>query len=378
MVGISLLTILSPGGALYKSLVLVPGTALLLGEHNVVSFLTTHFVSHSFTLLALHASLVYFLGLRLEAPAGPHPTPRVAAAFALSLAAAGLAVYGVRLALFMGSANEDFLYKPVSGCGPVAAVAGVLAAEAFGDAPLHAALALPVSQVPLCVLALSAAMQNYGVTSDATATLVAGLVAWAYLRFFAAHAGAGAPVGDARDEFELLTLVPGPLRVALRPLEKVGSALLLPLLLRVAGSFAGEAGLAMAAPPGAPLPPSPYAASAVHAAPLFGEAGSGGAAGGAGAGGILPSALARTIGGLEVGARDHYGGAAGSPAAVASSDPVADRRRIKALASLDKRLEEMKAMIKVGGYSGAAGAYSAGDAGRAAAGGEAATGPNAV
>jgi hypothetical protein len=380
MVGSSLLAILSP--ALYKSLVLVPGTALLLGEHNAWSFLTTHLVSHSLTLLALHVSLVYFLGLRVEAPGGPHPLSRVAATLAVSLSAAGLLVYCVRLALFMGSADEDFLYKPASGCAPVAAVVGVLAAEVFGDAPLHAALALPVSQVPLCVLLLSGAMQNYGVTSDATATLVAALVAWAYLRFFTAHAGVGAPAGDARDEFELLTFVPGPFRVALRPLEKMGSALFLPVLLRVAGAVAGEAGLAATVAQGGAPPPCPYAsgaaAAALVASPLFGEGGAGGGGGGGGlAGGA--SALARSIGGLDVGGRDPYGAGGGSPAGVTSSDPVADRRRIKALASLDKRLEEMKAMIKVGGYSGVAGAWTgASDAGKAAAGGDAAAGPSTV
>ena len=214
---LSLLGLSSPDT--FRSLVLVPGNSLLLGEHNAWSLLTSAFVSQSMTLLALHAGTVFLLGLKSEAPGGAHPPHRVATTFAVALLSAGLLVYCLRLMLFMGSANEDFLYKAVAGCTPLAVVAGVLATEVHGDAPLHSAFAVPVSQVPLCLLLLSALLQNSGLTSDTTTALVAGLVAWMYLRFFAAHSGQGGGLGDARNEFELLVFVPGPLRVALRPIE---------------------------------------------------------------------------------------------------------------------------------------------------------------
>jgi hypothetical protein len=330
-VALSLLGLSSPDS--FRSLVLVPGNSLLLGEHNAWSFLTCAFVSQSMTLLALHAGTVFLLGLKSEAPGGAHPAPRVATTFAVALLAAGLLVYCLRLMLFMGSANEDYLYKAVAGCTPLAVVAGVLATEVHGDAPLHGALAVPVSQVPLCLTLLSALLQNSGLTSDTTTALVAGVVAWAYLRFFAPHAGAGGPLGDARNEFELLVFVPGPLRVALRPIEKVGSTLFMPIVHRLVTACGGSSEPLL--PSGAP---SVYASGTVEGpvapAPLFGGAGgagSAGGAGGAGAGGAGSAALLA-------------GGAASG-----ASDPIADRRRIKALASLDKRLAEIKQQLSGGG-----------------------------
>ena len=318
----------------FRSFVLVPGNSLLLGEHNLWSFLTAHFVSPSWALLALHASLVAALGLRSESPAGPHTPARVAATALYALTAAGIGSYALRLSLFVGSGNEEALYKPVAGCGPLAAVAAVLAAQALGDAPVHEATAIPASQVPLVLLLLSALTTNAGVTADAAPTLMATVAAWGYLRFFAAHGDASAPRGDARDAFEFLSFLPGPLRVACRPLEKMGSALILPFVLRAARGVAGAAGVAH------------DVASAARAA--GGEDGGvaaliygvGGVGGGAGAGGFL----AASPGGGPVGA----GARIPASLTAAAADPVAERRRVKALESLDKRLAELKEKLRGG------------------------------
>ena len=334
-----------------RSLVLLPGNSLLLGEHNVWSIVTAHFVSQSMTLLALHASVVLLLGQRSEAPGGAHPPQRVATTYGVALATSGLLVYCLRLMLFMGSANEDYLYKAVAGCTPLAVVAGVLAAEVHGDAPLHSAFALPVSQVPLCLILLSGLLQNSGLTSDTTTALVAGLAAWAYLRFFAPHSGLGAPLGDGRNEFELLVFVPGPLRVALRPVEKAVSALVMPIVLRLVGACSsggysppvllptaalGSSGSAAAAASAAmPHHPAAYPTGTVEGPtqpqPLFG-----GAAGSAPAPGLAGASATPLPGGAGL-------------AGAGGSDPIADRRRIKALASLDKRLEEIKKQLSGGG-----------------------------
>lgn len=309
-----------------KSLLLVPGDSLLLGEHNAWSVVTAHFVSPSMSLLALHASTVFFLGMKSESPGGPHPSNRVATTYMVALLSSGLLVYGLRLMLFMGSANEDYLYKAVAGTTPLAVVAGVLATEVHGDAPLHAALSLPVSQVPLCLVLLSSLLQGSGLTSDATTSLVAGAVAWAYLRFFAAHGGPGGPLGDARNDFELLVFVPGPLRVALRPLEKMGSTLLLPLVLRLVTSCGGGAAEVLPTAAAPTVYPSGTVDGATPLPPLFG----------------VPAPASAGL-----------GGAAGAPGSVLSTptgaDPIADRRRIKALASLDRRLQEIKQQLAGGG-----------------------------
>jgi len=235
----------------------------------------------------------------------------------------------------LGSADENFLYKPVAGCAPLAVVAGVLAVEVYGDTAVHTAAALPVSQVPLFIVVLSLILQHSGLASDATTSLSAGVVAWVYLRFFAPHGGPGSPLGDPREEFEALVFVPGPLRVALRPLEKLLSSLFLPLVHRLVGLVGG----------GAPLLPVgggglPYSLGTVEGGnplpPLFGQA----VGGGGGGSGSLLSGITGTQGGsvsgLGVGSQ---GGA----------DPIADRRRMKALASLDKRLAEIKLQLTGGG-----------------------------
>ena len=291
---LSLLALFYPSA--YRSLVLIPGLSLMLGDKNVWSFITCSFVSHSLTLLALHAGIVYFLGLKCEHPGGPHSSSRVFTTYSLSLALSGLTVYLVRLTLFLGSADENFLYKPVAGCGPLAVVAGVLAVEVYGDAAVHTAAALPVSQVPLLLVTLAFFLQHSGLASDATTSLCAGAVAWTYLRFFAPHGGPGSPLGDPREEFEALVFVPGPLRVALRPLEKLLSSLFLPIIHRLVGLVGG----------GVPLLPVgggglPYALGTVEGAnplpPLFGLPGGG--LGGGGGGSLLGSiAVGPAPGGL--------------------------------------------------------------------------------
>ncbi len=334
----------------FRSAVLVPGNALLLGEHNLWSFLTAHFVSPSWALLALHAGAVVALGWRSEEPGGPHPASRVASTALVALSAAGAAAYAARLVAFMGSANEAFLYTPVAGCAPVTMVAAVLSAEVHGDAPLHAAAAVPTSLAPLLVALAAAGAQHAGLSADALPALVAGCAAWTYLRFFAAHGGEGAPAGDAREAFDFINFAPAALRVPLRPLEKVGSALLRPLVLRVAAAAAGARGLADAAPRAEGAPPGAGSAAAA----IYGQAAAAAAAAaaalsplrtGVGAGvRIDPSMLARLP----------------PPAAysVVSADPAADRRRIKALQTLDRRLAEMKSTMGRGAAAGVAPALS--------------------
>ena len=326
----------------FRASVLFPGNALLLGEHNVWSFLTAHFVSPSWALLATHTGIVVALGWRSEEPAGPHPASRVAVTSFLALSASGIVTYMARLFLFMGSANEEYLYKPVAGCGPVAIITAILAAEVHGDAPLHSAAAIPTSALPFVIAVLSVLAQNAGLSSDATTTIVAGVVAWLYLRFFAAH-GNG-PIGDAREAFDFINFAPLPLRVPLRPLEKMGSALLRPLVLRLAAAAAGARGIASDA------------------------AVAGGGGGGVGVGGGVsvalyglgsPTMIATTSsssssnGPVGAGTRIDPALLARLPPTTAtnaiSADPVADRRRVKALQSLDRRLAEMKDKLRLGG-----------------------------
>jgi hypothetical protein len=86
--------------------------------------------------------------------------------------------------------------------------------------------------------------------ADATTAAVAGGAAWLWLRFFARHlTAAGGPqlIGDPRGEFEFLVFFPPPLRVALRPFEKVASTVGLPVIARLVALTVGAGGAAAAA-----------------------------------------------------------------------------------------------------------------------------------
>ena len=238
---------------------------------------------------------------------------------------AGLVVSGVAtsfycLMAYMATSSEGFLYRPVFGSGPLAAALAVSAAQVGGPAPVLPAAGLPFptfDSLPLIVLLVSALSQfTLRVSTDFIPTALTILFVWAYLRFSYVY-GVGS-VGDTRDEFEFLVLVhPSPLRIALRPLIKLVSAACLKR-----SCFSDVTGDGLASLPLAAAPGSAYA--------NFGGVGTG-----------------RPIeAGVPGGATAGVGGAG------AVADPVAERRRERALRALDKKLAELRTNM-VGGKTAA-------------------------
>ena len=262
----------------------------------------------------------------------------------------------------------------------------VLAFEVYGDAHCitlgagaisgAAAPAVPLLRyavLPFLVLGGSALSQYFFlVGTDTAATAVAILSAWCYLRFFCRH-GDGL-LGDTRDEFEFLAMVPGPLRIALRPLAKLCSAMLRPIVVQLAAAVSGGSGADGGA--GAPLqqqqlvlPLSAVAAPAAGGLPLYGAAALQlGGVSGVGAGSSSSGSASSIYGGATI--LGQSGGAAeglsapnlqridlhvhlhggrpttGPGAGGLAADPVAERRREKALRALDKRLADLRGKLK--------------------------------
>lgn len=130
-----------------------------------------------------------------------------------TLLIAGFAISFGCLMLYMSSGEEHYLYRPLFGCGPVVATAAIAAHQILGDAPIFPAHApwLSFSQIPLVWLAVTAISQ-YAVRAsrDVIATLIATIVSWVILRFVYTYPNGA--VGDTRDEFEFLSLLPAAVR----------------------------------------------------------------------------------------------------------------------------------------------------------------------
>jgi len=369
------------------SVALVPGETLV-GGARVWTLVTAAFAEPAPARLAAHAALVAFLGARSELPAGRHTQSRVLRTALLAALLAGLVAAAGRLAAFMSSGREALLYAPLFGSGPLVGALAVLAFEVHGDAHVvsmgapaapggaagagagagAAPAAVPFlrySALPLLVVLGAAAAQFWWlVATDAAATAVAVLVSWTYLRLFCHH-GDGL-VGDARAEFEFLQMFPGPLRVALRPLEKAGSATLRPLLVQLAALVAGAPAARAAAGAGAAaagaqqqLLPLVAPAGAAAQSSSVGAPGSsiyGQAADAPGAGGYTfdtfgsaAAAAAAAAQRIDLHVHLNGSGAGGAAGGGVTADPVAERRREKALRALDKRLADLKSKIRDGG-----------------------------
>ena len=167
---------------------------------------------HSFMQLAVQICFILIAGVRAEQLAPPS-AGRVGWTLLAALLVSGACVSFGSLMMYLSSTDETFLYKPLWGTGPVVAALSVAAHQVLGDAPIlptHAP-SLSFSLLPLTAVAV-AAVSQFGVLSsrDFVATCISLCSAWVYLRWI--HTYAPGVVGDMRDEFEFLAMVPNPFR----------------------------------------------------------------------------------------------------------------------------------------------------------------------
>lgn len=162
--------------------------------------------------LVVQLAFIVVAGLRAEQLVLPSTT-RVGWALLAALLVSGTCVSFGSLMMYLSTTDEAFLYKPLWGTGPVVAALSVAAHQVLGDAPIFPTHApgLSFSLLPL-VAVVVAAVSQFGVLSsrDFIATCVSLGAAWVYLRWV--HVYAPGVVGDTRDEFDFLSMVPNPFR----------------------------------------------------------------------------------------------------------------------------------------------------------------------
>ena len=163
--------------------------------------------------MVLQIGFIIIAGTRAELPVRNLLTRKLLLTVVVSAAAAGLVVVIASMMLFMSTAEEPYLYRPLFGTGAVAAAVAVSAHQMLGDSLLFPGV-LPfvcVSHLPAAAVMLSAISQlGLHASRDLPMTLLATLFSWAYLRWV--HNYGDGAIGDTRDEFDFLSLWPSFLR----------------------------------------------------------------------------------------------------------------------------------------------------------------------
>jgi hypothetical protein len=338
---------------------LIPGQTVL-GEMRLWTFVTASFVETSPSRFIFSAIMIVWLGFRSEAPVGRHTSARIAFTCLLAAFVGGLQTAVGGISAFVSSGKETSLYAPNFGSGPLLGALSVLAYEVYGEQHIFAIGNSPVplfrySLIPLTLVLFGTLSQfAWNTASDAFSTVTGIVVSWVYLRYFCAH-GDGL-IGDARVEFEFLNMFPEPLRTALRPIEKMGRVTVKPVLLQMGAICSGK---------------SSKPAAATQLLPTVAPSASIGVSGGLHT--SLTSSMGIGAGGTSspgtaiygIAAENLYGssssaaaqridlhvqlqGSSGGGGSALAADPIAERRREKALRALDNRLAALKSKIKTG------------------------------
>jgi len=335
---------------------LVPGQTVL-GEMRLWTFITASFVETSLVRFIFSAALIAWLGTRSEAPIGRHTSARIAFTCLLAAFMGGLQTAIGGISAFVSSGKETSLYAPNFGSGPLLGAISVLAFEVYGEQHIFAIGNSPVpvfrySLIPLFLVFFSALSQfAWNTATDAFATIAGIVVSWVYLRYFCAH-GDGL-IGDARAEFEFLNMFPEPLRTALRPIEKMGRVTVKPVLLRMGASCSGKSGKPASAAATQLLPTvAPLASIGVSGGgPNSSMMGASTVAAGSAIYGVAAESLygsATAAAAQRIDLHVQLQGNGGGGGSALAADPIAERRREKALRALDNRLAALKSKIKTG------------------------------
>lgn len=323
---------------------LVPGQTVL-GSHHVHNVVTCFFTESSMARLVLASASLMALGFRAEKA---HSASRVAVVVLVAAIVTGLGRSFAGLMVYLASSGDKIaeaaLYKPQSGMTGLVGAYAVLAWQAAGEAPLFQEI--PWLQTPLLVtvvVATCAWLQFIaGAGTDFILCVGCTFLTWAQLRFIL-PVSPGGPAGDARDSFELLHCLPPPLRTPLRPLEKLGSAICLPVGRAFAGTLPLYAALRAAdGVSGGSFASLPAVGGVAQGTAMFrGSSGTSPLAGSS-----TPQSSRTAADGGRIDIQIAGGSQQQSGTGIYVSDPVAERRREKALKSLDKRLSELRNKMK--------------------------------
>ena len=216
-----IVTVAAWGWGAEPSLALIAGD-FIIGRNTIWSVATyTMLEPHPLALAVALPLLVRVAALAEGGSGGGGSGASAGAARAAAAAVAGAITAGVVCALggqvsyLVGEGTkgaEARLYAPVAGTGPLLAGLAVAAHQvaAEGTPAFPGLPGIPVSALPISVALGAVAGEAMGLSRAGTATAIAVVCAWAYLRFF--HTYAPGSVGDGRPCFEFLSLLPMPVQ----------------------------------------------------------------------------------------------------------------------------------------------------------------------
>ena len=153
------------------------------------------------------------IGTRAESPVSNVLTRKLLSTVFIAVSLSGLLVVMGSVLAFIWTAKEDFLYAPVHGIGALAAAVAVSAHQVAGETAVLPVLPwLHYSHLPLLVV-LSRFAKQYMLkqaSNDAVLTVLSLLLSWIILRWMYPYATGS--VGDTRDAFDFLSMLPEPIR----------------------------------------------------------------------------------------------------------------------------------------------------------------------
>lgn len=218
-VAVGVLSVLSlTADEAFRLFALTPGNTIL-GRMQLWNVLTGSLLERSVVKLGLQVALLVFVGSKAEQGGNAMLSRRLAAGSLVGTVGAGLSLTLFHyLAYMFGPApwggNDKMLFQTtIWGTGPLLGAFAVAAVQLLGDRPIvpGAGDMLTYALVPGAMVAVSAVAQEvFGASRDVAPTAVSIVLCWVYLRWVHTY-GAGS-IGDTRDEFEFLALLPGPLR----------------------------------------------------------------------------------------------------------------------------------------------------------------------
>lgn len=307
------------------------------------------------------------MGSYLETSSSSYPILRINRTLVFSIILANFSISLISLGLFTTSGYEPYLYSPLNGISAIPIIFSILLTQANTSLVLFEKIS--VQMVPLSLLCLSSFLEliiggdsNYS-SGDTKLGFFAGCFAWLYLRYYIYNVSVPLPclslmdtVGDSREEMEFLNFLPEPLRIACRPLEKLGSAIFLPIIKSIAKSVNGSSGTNSILPTTSSSSSGTFttsttvgntSSSSINNNPSLSSTIFGAAAAisrnqenSTGSGNRMDINLSLLTNNGSNSSNKLLMSTTGSSGP--SIDPIAERRREKALKALDKKLAEMK------------------------------------
>jgi hypothetical protein len=318
---------------------------LVPGSYHFYTPVTSQLVEEEDLLLkALWNASVAFVLLRMLlarwAPA------RVYVTLGAMLLVAGNLTAVAHLLAYVTTARESWIYLQLSGSDAVVTALALMVHAAEGGAAVFPVSNFPVALLPVINVALVAVTDALHITRAIGLVTSSAVVTWTYLRFFAPVPVAPGveAAGYSGDAFAALSLFPQQMHAPLRPVNALLSSLFMPVVVKLqtaaAPAYAGSTSRSgSSAAGGASLPLSRPSGSGVDgpasSAPVSGSY----TAIAVGSPGPSSSASSRIDLHLHLHGTGRLAGNAASPVG-APSDPVAERRRERALKALEQRLNE--------------------------------------